>query len=116
MKTLAKITLVIAMLATAAITNADMVSGYFRSDGTYVMPYYRTPANGIPYDNLSYRGYPSQESGYVSPRNFGLGSNLYSPRSDFRLPSQSSPFKALDTGLKTLPRLPGTYKIRTFGY
>jgi hypothetical protein len=33
------------------------VDGYIRSSGTYVAPYYRTPANGIPYDNLNYRGF-----------------------------------------------------------
>ena len=33
------------------------VRSYFRSTGTYVPRYYRTPANGIPYDNLNYRGF-----------------------------------------------------------
>ena len=33
------------------------VRSYFRSTGTYVPQYYRTPANGIPYDNLNYRGF-----------------------------------------------------------
>ena len=37
-----------AVLVTATIsTRADWVSGHFRNNGTYVMPYYRTPANGI---------------------------------------------------------------------
>src|SRR6266704_5767552 len=74
MKTLTKLALAAVMLTTAFAAQADWVSGYTRHDGTYVMPYYRTPANGIPYDNLSYRGYPSQQPGYVSPRSYGLDS------------------------------------------
>ena len=45
------------LLALAAVTliaaisaKAEWVSGYVRSSGTYVQPYYRTPANGTPYD------------------------------------------------------------------
>jgi hypothetical protein len=72
MKTLTKLALAAVILTTAVATQAGTVSGYFRNNGTYVMPYYRTPANGTPYDNLSYRGYPSQQPGYVSPRSFGL--------------------------------------------
>jgi hypothetical protein len=68
MKTLTKIALLIVALSAAASAEAQMVRGYFRSNGTYVAPYYRTPANSIPFDNLSYRGYPSQQPGYVSPR------------------------------------------------
>ena len=34
------------------LAQAEWGSGHFRSSGTYVVPYYRTPANGIPYDNL----------------------------------------------------------------
>jgi hypothetical protein len=33
------------------------VRGYYRSSGTYVAPYVRTPANNTVTDNLSYRGY-----------------------------------------------------------
>lgn len=73
MKTLSKLVLVAVLLTTAAAANAEWVRGHFRSNGVYVAPYYRTPANGIPYDNLSYRGYPSQQPGYVSPRTYGYG-------------------------------------------
>ena len=58
MKNLTKIALAAVMLSTAVAAQAETVRGYFRSNGTYVMPYYRTPANGTPYDNLSYHGYP----------------------------------------------------------
>jgi hypothetical protein len=79
MKALTKLALVTLLLATAASAPAQTVRGYFRSSGTYVAPYYRTPANGSVYDNLSYRGYPSQQPGYVSPRSFGLDSSFCRP-------------------------------------
>jgi len=79
MKTLTKLALVILTLTTAVAARADWVKGHFRSSGTYVSPYYRTPANGIVYDNLSYRGYPSQQLGYVSPRSYGFDSSRRRP-------------------------------------
>ena len=70
-RALTKLTLAAVLLTTAVAARADWVSGHFRSNGTYVAPHYRTPANGSVYDNLSYRGYPSQQPGYVSPRSYG---------------------------------------------
>jgi hypothetical protein len=67
MNSFAKLSLVAVTLFVATTTRAEMVSGYLRQNGAYVAPYYRTPANGTPYDNLSYRGYRSQQPGYVSP-------------------------------------------------
>lgn len=80
MKTLTQLALAAVILTAAVSAKADWVSGYFRGNGTYVMPYYRTPANGIPYDNLSYRGYPSQQPGYISPRSWSLDSDLIRPK------------------------------------
>ncbi|GEM_PF-1388114 len=77
MKALTKLALAATMLICAFSAQAEWVSGYVRSSGTYVQPYYRSPANGTPYDNLSYRGYPSQHPGYVSPRSYGYTS--YTP-------------------------------------
>ncbi len=104
MKTLIKIALALTILATAFTAQAEWVSGYFRSNGTYVAPYYRTPANGTPYDNLSYRGYPSQQPGYVSPRHYGSDSA-------FTLPSLGSSF---GKGLQTMPSLSRSHKVRTY--
>jgi hypothetical protein len=67
MKTLNKIALVAAIFATTFAAKAEWVTGHLRSSGAHVTPYYRTPANGTPYDNLTYRGYPSQQPGYISP-------------------------------------------------
>ena len=55
------------------------VSGYYRSSGTYVAPHLRTAPNDTVTDNLSYRGYPSQQPGYVSPRSYGLDSSWSRP-------------------------------------
>lgn len=33
------------------------VDGYFKGNGTYVMPHVRTSPDGIPFNNFSYRGY-----------------------------------------------------------
>lgn len=90
MNAITKIALVLTTLTIAAAAQADRVRGYIRSNGTYVAPHYRTPANGIPYDNLSYRGYPSQQPGYVSPRANSFGSPS----------SRSSSFSSGDFGFR----------------
>ena len=80
MKALTKLVLAAVLLTTTVAARADWVSGHYRSNGTYVMPYYRTHANGIVYDNLSYRGYPSQQPGYISPRSYSFGDCISTPR------------------------------------
>jgi hypothetical protein len=45
-----------------------------------VQSYYRTPVNGVSYDNLSYRGYPSQQPGYISPRAYSFGADSTRPK------------------------------------
>jgi hypothetical protein len=79
MKTLTKLILVVTMLLTAVSANAQSyysgssrdygyrnpyagmpsvrVHDYFRRDGTYVSPHFRTIPNGTTTDNLNYRGY-----------------------------------------------------------
>ena len=46
MKMLSKLALAAAIFASTFAAKAEWVSGYVRSSGTYVQPYYRTPANG----------------------------------------------------------------------
>ena len=70
------------------------VNGYYRSSATYVSPYVRTPANSTVTDNLSYRGYPSQQPGYVSPRTSPLDSGVSIPKT---MPSYGN--SGLGTGL-----------------
>ena len=79
MKSLIKFALAAVMFVATFAAQAGTVNGYFRSDGTYVMPHFRTPANGTPYDNLSYRGYPSQQPGYLSSSSYGCRSYYSTP-------------------------------------
>jgi hypothetical protein len=116
MKTLTKLALAAVLLTTAAAAHAETVRGHFRSNGTYVAPYYRTPANGTPYDNLSYRGYPSQQPGYISSRKSGLDSSFTLPSYDFSIPSRRSFSKCFDSGLQTMPKLDGSQKIHAYGF
>ena len=65
MKTLTKIALAVLTLATSFSTQADWVRGHFRSNGTYVAPYYRSSSGSF----SSYPGYasPSREYVYRNP-------------------------------------------------
>ena len=101
------LTLAALVLATTAATQAQTVNGYFRSNGTYVAPHYRTPANGTPYDNLSYRGYPSQQPGYVSPRSYDSG---------YSTPVRQPRYDSFDTAPRPLPYSYPTYRTPSFGF
>ncbi len=52
------------------------VSGYFRSNGTYVNGYYRSSPNAYTYDNYSYR-YPTYSNGY------GYNNSYYYPTRNY---------------------------------
>ena len=50
------------LVTTAAAFNTSAnalvnVQGYFKGNGTYVMPHIRTSPDGNPYNNFSYRGF-----------------------------------------------------------
>lgn len=54
----------------SAEARATRVSGYTRSNGTYVAPYYRTSPNSTRFDNYSTRGNYNPytgKKGYVNP-------------------------------------------------
>jgi hypothetical protein len=57
MKTIVKFLLGLVILTSAVSTRAGQVSGHFRSNGTYVAPYYRA-------DYGSLRGYSSSSRNY----------------------------------------------------
>ena len=64
------------LLTLSALFIFIWVSGYSRSNGTYVSGYYRTRPNAYKYDNYSYRGGSQYNSSYSSPsRNYS--SNWY---------------------------------------
>lgn len=45
------------------------VRGYFRSNGTYVQPHYRSAPDGIPYNNYSYPGNINPYTSKIAPGN-----------------------------------------------
>ena len=48
---------------------AVRVRGYYRKDGTYVQPYYRSNPDGNPYNNWSFPGNVNPYTGKVAPGN-----------------------------------------------
>jgi len=74
---------------------AGYVSGYTKSNGTYVQPYYRSDRNSTVTDNYSYYG-------NTNPYTGSTGTNKYydSPSSDYYKPA---------SGLNTFGTSPSTY-------
>lgn len=58
------------VLALSTAANAQVyVQGHFRSDGTYVQPYYRSQPNGTPADNWSTKGNVNPYTGQEGAKN-----------------------------------------------
>lgn len=49
------------------------VNGYYRSNGTYVSPYYRTSPNSTYRDNYSYKGNYNPYTGNYGTRSYNSG-------------------------------------------
>ena len=65
-----------------AVSEAARVRGYYRSNGTYVEPYYRSSPNAYRYDNRSYSGGSLYNRSYSYPtRNYS--SSWYTPQYDY---------------------------------
>jgi hypothetical protein len=64
------------------------VRGYFRKNGTYVRPHFRTAPDGIPYNNFSFPGNYNPNTGKITPGNpstyleryYNRKSSTYIPR------------------------------------
>lgn len=84
MKILSKLALAAVILTTAITAQAGWVSGHFRSNGTYVAPYYRSDYGSLggysspsrdyvyrnpyaAYPSVSVRGYHRSSGTYVAP-------------------------------------------------
>jgi hypothetical protein len=67
-------------MATTALAHDVYVNGYYRSDGTYVQPYYRTRPNSTTLDNYSTKGNVNPYTGQPGTHDpYGSGSsNPYS--------------------------------------
>ena len=75
-----------ALLSVSFVANADTsVRGYYRSDGTYVQPHYRSSPNQYRYDNYSSQGNTNPYSGekgykqheYTTPPAYNKGYGGY---------------------------------------
>jgi len=71
--------------ASLFIVNARVsVGGYYRSNGTYVQPYYRSSPNVYKWDNYSYSySQPRYNSSYYN-RSYSFDSPLYTPDYSYR--------------------------------
>ncbi len=116
MKTLTRLALAAALATTAITARADWVSAHFRSYGTFVTPYYRTPANGLPCDNSSYRCYPSPPPVFIPPSKPSSGSSITPPNYDFPELNRWSLGDSFGSRMQTMPKLQDAYRTLTFGY
>jgi hypothetical protein len=57
-------------LSISSVALADeYIRGYYRQDGTYVAPHYRSSPDSNPYNNFSYPGNTNPYTGKVAPGN-----------------------------------------------
>lgn len=62
--------LIMALFLFTAVASADVyVRGYFRKDGTYVRPHFRSDPDGIPFNNWSYPGNINPYTGKIATGN-----------------------------------------------
>jgi len=60
----------------------EYVHGYYRGNGTYVQPYFRSDPDGNPYNNYSYPGNLNPHTGEIAPGNPGTYLRNYYERQD----------------------------------
>lgn len=74
----------VGVFAFAGVAEAASVRGYFRSDGTYVAPSYRSSPNSTTLDNYSTRG-------NVNPYTGQAGTRSPTPSYGYQAPSYTAP-------------------------
>jgi hypothetical protein len=85
-------------LCTAVTALAQVrVNGYFRQDGTYVQPHYRSAPDNRIDNNYSYPGNYNPYTGQIAP---GTPPPVYTPP----VPSYAPPTSLPSSGLYGLPR------------
>ena len=57
----------IVVVSLASVVDAGQVRGYYRQDGTYVPPHYRSNPDGNPYNNYGYPGNLNPNTGRITP-------------------------------------------------
>lgn len=64
---------VVGFFSTIGIASADVyVRGYYRSNGTYVAPHYRSDPDSSIYNNWSYKGNINPYTGKIGTNTYGL--------------------------------------------
>jgi hypothetical protein len=82
---------VILVLVITTVADADVhVSGYYRSNGTYVQPHWRSDPDGNPHNNWS--TYPN-----VNPYTGKRGTRRLSTMSNINMPSYGKPIALLSS-------------------
>ena len=75
-----------------ALAADQSLNGYYRKDGTYVQPYYRSTPNNSLYDNYSSKGIMNPWTGERgSERNEYSTPPVYNQSSPFYTPPQTAP-------------------------
>ena len=76
--------IVLISFVTVSLVEAGWVRGYYRRDGTYVQPHYRTNPDGNPYNNYSFPGNYNPNTGGVTPGNPDTYLNGYYNRHQYK--------------------------------
>lgn len=85
--------LVLMSFLTVNLAEAERVRGYYKQNGTYVQPHYRTSPDRNPYNNYSFPGNYNPNTGRITPGNPDTYLNryynpsypgLYSPYNNYR--------------------------------
>lgn len=74
---LAAVLLVLISFLTVTLADADGVRGYYKQNGTYVQPHYRTSPDRNPYNNYSFPGNYNPNTGRITPGNPDTYLNRY---------------------------------------
>jgi len=80
----------VALLPAIDVDAAVSVRGYFRKDGTYVKPHYRSAPDGNPYNNWSFPGNTNPYTGKVAPGNPSTYLDNYYDRGTSSSPTTSA--------------------------
>ena len=90
---LAAVLLVLISFLTVSLAEAGRVRGYYKQNGTYVQPHYRTSPDRNPYNNYNLPGNYNPNTGRITPGNPDTYLNryynpsypgLYSPNNNYR--------------------------------
>jgi len=69
----------LAFVSVSPVDARVSVGGYYKSNGTYVQPYYRSSPNVYKWDNYSYKDYQPRYNNSYYNRSYNYNSPLYTP-------------------------------------